>query len=221
MFRVKICGITSVDDAVAAARAGADAIGINCYAGSKRFCPLDEAQRIGQSVPPKVCKVGVFVNASADEVRAAVETIGLDLVQLHGDEPPELLAQLRGIPVMKAFRLESDYAPAAEFLHSCHKRACVPRMVLVDKLQAGQYGGTGETLDWSALKANRRHLAGAPLVLAGGLTPTNVAEAIAALRPWGVDTASGVEESPGKKSAALMSQFVSAAQTAFLQAGGR
>jgi phosphoribosylanthranilate isomerase len=220
VFRVKICGITNVDDALAAARAGADAIGINCYVHSKRFCPLEEAKSIARAVPRQVCKVGVFVNASADEVRATVAAIGLDLAQLHGDETPELLAALRGLAVMKAFRLATDYAPVAEFLGECHRRACVPRMVLVDALRPGEYGGTGHALDWTALCSNRHHFAGAPLVLAGGLTPANVTQAIAAVRPWGVDTASGVEASPGRKSAALVSEFVSAAQTAFLQAGG-
>jgi phosphoribosylanthranilate isomerase len=129
-----------------------------------------------------------------------------------------VLAALRGIAVMKAFRPADDYAPVAEFLARCHRLVCMPRMVLVDALVPGQYGGTGATLDRSALRANRHRFGGAPLVLAGGLTPANVGEAIAAARPWGVDTASGVEESPGRKSAALVSEFVSAAHAAFAQA---
>ena len=151
MFRVKICGITSVEDALAAAAAGADAIGLNCYPQSPRYCPSEIAAKIAQAVPKQVCKVGVFVGATAAEIRGAVETIGLDLVQLHGDEPPALVAELRGLAVMKAFRLGDDYSIVADYLRECHQLACVPRMVLVDALRTGQFGGTGETLDWPKL----------------------------------------------------------------------
>ena len=98
MFRVKICGITSVDDALAVAAAGADAIGLNCYPASARFVPLDAARTIAAAVGSRVVKVGVFVNATAEEIRAAADSIGLDLIQLHGDEPPELLRELRPLP---------------------------------------------------------------------------------------------------------------------------
>jgi phosphoribosylanthranilate isomerase len=217
MFRVKICGITNIDDALAAADAGADAIGLNFYAGSPRYCPIDDAGQIARAAPGHVCKVGVFVDATVDEIRAATRQIGLDLVQLHGDQPPEMLQELRPLPVMKVFRLTNNLEPIGEYLEQCHRLVCVPRMVLVDAHRSGQYGGTGETLDWQALAADRPVFSGLPLVLAGGLNPTNVNEAIAVVRPWAVDTASGVEQRPGKKSNELVQRFVAEAHRAFSQ----
>ena len=218
MFRIKICGITNIDDAQAAAQAGADAIGLNCFAGSQRFCPLDEARAIAGVVGRSMVKVGVFVDAPADEIRAVAEAVGLDLVQLHGDEPPELLRDLRPLPVLKAFRLCGDFSSVGPYLEACHRLVCLPRMVLVDVLSASQYGGTGKTLNWQALRDARREFAGAPLVLAGGLKPDNVAKAVRDARPWAVDTASGVETSPGKKSNELMRAFVAAANDALAHA---
>ena len=161
MFRVKICGITSVEDALAAAAAGADAIGLNCYPQSPRYCPREIAAKIAQAVPKQACKVGVFVGATAAEIRGAVETIGLDLVQLHGDEPPALVAELRGLAVMKAFRIGRRLFDRGGLSRECHQLACVPRMVLVDALRTGQFGGTGQTLDWPKLSAERPRFGGA------------------------------------------------------------
>ena len=214
MFRIKICGVTSVEDALLAAVAGADAIGLNFYPKSPRFVEVEQARQIVDSLPKSVRRVGVFVDASVDEIRRAVAELGLDLAQLHGDEPVELLRALRGVPVMKAFRAGADLVPIANYLASCHRGGCVPRMLLLDAARTGLYGGTGTTLDWQALAAGRPLLAGLPLVLAGGLTPLNVAEAIAAVRPWGVDVASGVEDRPGRKSKPLVEQFVAAAKLA-------
>lgn len=215
MFRIKICGITNVDDALAAGNAGADAIGLNCYAESPRFCRLEDARAIAEAVGSSMIKVGVFVNAPADEIHAVAELLGLDLVQLHGDEPPELLRDARPLPVMKAFRLADDFAQVSQYLRGCHRLGCVPRMVLVDAQRSGQYGGTGSTLDWTALCTARQEFGGVPLALAGGLNPANVAEAIATVHPWAVDTASGVEQSPGKKSAELVRAFVGTARNAY------
>ncbi len=214
MFRVKICGITNRVDAQRVADAGADAIGLNFYAGSPRCCPADDAVKIAQVVPPHVVKVGVFVDSTADEIRRICRQVGLDLVQLHGDQPPEFLQALRPLPVMKAFRLDGDFDEITAYLRACHRLMCVPRLLLVDAHRPGQFGGTGETVDWKALAEHRRALVGLPLVLAGGLNPQNVADAIDAVRPWGVDTASGVEDNPGKKSGKLVEQFVAAAQRA-------
>jgi phosphoribosylanthranilate isomerase len=150
----------------------------------------------------------------AEEIRVTFNTLGLDLVQLHGDEPPELLRELRGIPVMRAFRVEGDLSAIPAYLHTCHRLMCQPRMLMLDARRPGQYGGTGATLDWPALAAHRPQLCGLPLVLAGGLRPDNVAGAIAAVRPWAVDTASGVEASPGKKSQPLVCEFLAAAKAA-------
>lgn len=167
---------------------------------------------------PGVCKVGVFVNAPAEEIHRAVDNARLDLVQLHGDEPPELLRALCPLSVMRAVRLTDDLSQIGEYLQACHALMCMPRMLLVDAAATGQYGGTGVKLDWHWLGKNRIHFGGLPLVLAGGLTPANVSGAIAAVRPWGVDTASGVETSPGLKSAAKVREFVAAARSALTAA---
>jgi len=215
MFRIKICGITNLEDARAVADAGGDAIGLNFYKQSPRYCDIEAARSISRALPKHVRRVGVFVNSTEVEIREIYQSVGLDLIQLHGDETPELLRELRGLPVMKAFRIDGDLANVESYLKSCHKLSCVPRMVLVDAHQPGQFGGTGIALDWPALASKRRQLAGLPLVLAGGLTPQNVAAAITAVRPWAVDTASGVEASKGKKSVALVVAFVEAAKAAF------
>ncbi len=215
MFRVKICGITSAVDAAAASDAGADAIGLNFYAGSPRYCAPDQARNISRAIAPGVCRVGVFVNASPAEIRQVVAEASLDLVQLHGDEPPELLHELRPLPVMRVFRLQAEMQPIADYLEACHRLRAWPRLALVDACRPGEYGGTGQTIDWPLLAKQRSALHGLPLVLAGGLNPSNVAEAIAAIHPWAVDVASGVEVSPGQKSAAQMHEFVRAARDAF------
>jgi phosphoribosylanthranilate isomerase len=221
MFRVKICGITSIDDALVAADAGAGAIGLNFYSASPRYCPLETAKAIAAAVPAGVCKVGVFVDATADEIRRAAELVGLDLVQLHGDEPAELLRAVRPLAVMRAFRAGSDFSAVGDYLRACHVLRCLPRMVLIDAMHGDQYGGTGTTFDWHLLDTNRFDLLGIPLVLAGGLNPTNVAQAISIARPWAVDVASGVELSPGKKSPQLVRDFVAAAKAALAQAATR
>jgi phosphoribosylanthranilate isomerase len=214
MFRVKICGITCVEDALAAAAAGADSIGLNFYCASPRFCPPDEAQAIVEAVGNRVRKVGVFVNAPADEILRAAHTLRLDMVQMHGDETPELLREIRPLSVVRAFRLSNDLSSIHDYLRACHALMCVPRMLLIDAARPGQYGGTGATLDWNWIGKNRVHFGGLPLVLAGGLTPENVAQAIEAARPWAVDAASGVESSPGRKSATRMQEFVAEANRA-------
>ena len=221
MFRVKICGITSVDDALVAADAGADAIGLNFYSASPRYCSLETATAIAAAVPAGVCKVGVFVDAGADEIRDAAELIGLDLVQVHGDEPPELLRAIRPLAAMRAFRVGSDLSAVGEYLRACHALRCLPRMVLVDAMHGQMVGGTGKTIDWQVLDNNRFELLGIPLVLAGGLNPANVAQAVAIARPWAVDVASGVELSPGKKSPQLVRDFVVVAKAALAQAATR
>jgi len=215
MFRIKICGITNLDDARHAAQAGADAIGLNFYLGSPRCCAFDVAQQIVEDLPAHVRRVGVFVNASPEEVRKIATVLRLDLVQLHGDEPPEALGALRGLAVVRALRVDHDFGPVHTYLERCHRLAAMPRMVLLDACVRGAYGGTGQTSDWAGLAAARSSLSGLPLVLAGGLTPANVTEAIAAVRPWGVDVAGGVEEAPGRKCFESMKAFVAAAQVAF------
>lgn len=215
MFRVKICGITRPADAQLAAEAGADAIGLNFYAKSPRSCTPEIAQKIAEATPRWVCKVGVFVNATADEIRRTASAVPLDLIQLHGAETPELLRSVRPLPLMKAVGVSEEMTPLDDFLNACHQRNVMPRMLLVDAMRDGQLGGTGKTLDWAFLREHRLRFRGLPLVLAGGLTPDNVAEGIDVVRPWAVDVASGVESAPGVKDPELVRLFVSAAMRAF------
>lgn len=214
MFRVKICGITTVDDATLVAQAGADAIGLNFYPRSPRWLAPDRAEAVARAVPPSVVKVGLFVNAPAEEVCATFDRLGLDLIQLHGDEPPEYLLELGNRPVIRAFRVgPGGLQPVEHYLARCHQLGGVPQMTLVDAQVQGAYGGTGQVTDWDVVRTYSSN--NPPLILAGGLTPTNVGAAIAAVCPKAVDTASGVESSPGRKDAALVHQFVAAARAAF------
>lgn len=203
MTKIKICGIKTVSDALAAMEAGADLIGFNFYPKSPRYIGVGTCRDI-MSVMRKygqITYVGVFVNASADEVRATMDTCGLNLAQLHGDETAEMVRSFYG-KAFKAFRgvprsingFAREDAPA----------------LLVDASVKGAYGGTGVTADWkSAAELAKQY----PLLLAGGLTPENVAEAVRQVQPWGVDVASGVESLPGLKDAVKMNAFVRAVQS--------
>lgn len=217
MFRIKVCGITSVDDGRMAAEAGAEAVGLNFHAQSKRYVTPELARRIAAALPPEVVRVGVFVNAQADAIRRLVDTAALNMIQLHGDEPPELvleLARTLSTPVIRAFRLApGGVKPIGGYVQRCHEAGCPLRMILIDAYQQGCYGGTGKTVDWTAVRSLTREGL-PPLVLAGGLTPENVAQAIETARPVAVDTAGGVESSPGRKDARRVRAFVEAAQAA-------
>lgn len=194
--RIKICGLTRAGDAVAAAALGADAIGLNFWPGSRRFVRPEAARAIVAALPPLVTAVGVFVNQPEEEIRAVVAASGIQAIQLHGDEPPALAARLP-LPVVKA--LPADRLDAAASFLSAGVRA-----LLVDTPTSG-HGGSGRTFDWSLLAGLPP---GVPFLLAGGLTPENVARAVRAVRPFAVDVASGVEESPGVKDPDRMSRFV-------------
>ena len=217
MVRIKICGITTVDDALDAAAAGADAIGLNFYPRSKRYLDIDAARPISLSMPSGLTRVGVFVNATADDISTIVEQVELDCVQLHGDEPPELIAQLpRRISVIRAYRCgEEGLAALGSYLAACRAQGRLPDAVLIDADAAAEFGGTGRAADWSRVAEERDFAGDRPIILAGGLTPANVAKAIAIARPDAVDVASGVEREPGRKDAALVTQFVTAAREAF------
>jgi phosphoribosylanthranilate isomerase len=206
-MKVKICGITRAADAQHAAQAGADAIGLNFWPGSKRFVTVKQARSIVRGLPPLVWVVGVFVNAPREEIEATVRAVGLHAVQLHGDES---VRDTRGyaVPVFKALHLAPSARRPVEGA-DFKARHLAPRVrftvpLVLDAQQPG-YGGGGVRFDW---KRARRLAATHPVLLAGGLTPRNVREAIAAVRPWGVDVASGVESSPGLKDKSLVTRFI-------------
>ena len=216
MFHIKICGITNLDDAQAAAHAGADALGLNFYPRSKRHISAELARDIIAAIPAGIVKVGLFVNSSAGDVCRLFDELGLDLIQLHGDEPPDFLPQLGHRPVMRAFRVGLDgLRPVIEYLHRCTELNVSPVLTLLDSAVQGAYGGTGQTLDWNLAQQYVAQPNLPPLVLAGGLTPGNVAEAIRTVRPAAVDVASGVESRPGRKDPAMVEAFVQAARAVF------
>jgi phosphoribosylanthranilate isomerase len=216
MFQIKICGITSPEDALAAAAAGVDAVGLNFFPGSPRCVTPAQAQQIAGGLPVGVARVGVFVNAGEAEIRAVAAQVPLDWVQLHGEEPVELLAGLQPWPVVRAFRCrtESD-RDLVEYLGQARRHGCLPAAVLLDAYDPAARGGTGQVLDWPGVAGLRPQLLGLPLILAGGLTPENVGRAIRQSRAAAVDTASGVERAPGRKDARRMQDFVRAARAAF------
>jgi phosphoribosylanthranilate isomerase len=199
--RVKICGITTLEDAHQAVEAGADALGFVFWPQSRRFVDAPRARAIAAQIPPFVVRVGVFVNASPDELVRTCETVGLDVVQLHGDEPPEALEQTPRRAV-KALRVDARFNPSVVDAYA----ARAP--ILLDTGAAGVYGGSGETFDWSRARLVRARVP--HLILAGGLTAANVAQAVAAVRPDAVDVSGGVESTPGRKDPAKVRAFLEA-----------
>ena len=216
MFTIKICGITRPEDARATAEAGTDAIGLNFYPQSPRAIDHDRARAIIAELPAEIIKVGLFVNATPSEICGTYDALGLDLIQLHGDEPPELLSALGGRPVMKAFRAAGSEGmrTVLDYLETCRSLGCLPRMILLDAPFTRGFGGSGKLADWPLAKDFRDKYQTPVLVLAGGLKPKNVAEAIQATGVRAVDTASGVESQPGIKDPSALEAFVRAARTA-------
>jgi len=203
--KVKICGITNVEDALAAVEAGADAVGFVFHHASPRRVAADVVKRIVAQLPPFVLPVGVFVNEDVKIVRDWMDDCGLAIAQLHGEEA-SAYCDLLGRPVLKAIRLRDrgSLLSLAEYKGRFRVRGFV-----LDAFSAVSYGGTGQVTDWGlAAEAARA----APAVLAGGLTPENVAEAIEKVKPYGVDVSSGVESRPGKKDHAKMRAFINAAK---------
>ncbi|NOK35422.1 phosphoribosylanthranilate isomerase [Corallococcus exercitus] len=198
---VKVCGVTRVADAKGVWAAGADAMGLNFHPGSPRFVDLSTAVTLARTRPPLAAMVGVFVNATPEDIRVRVRECGLTAVQLHGDEPPEACSGY-GVPVIKALRVRGpdDVAKARGYVGVGDVAG-----LLLDGAAPG-YGGGGVTFDWSLVK----QLAdcGLPVLVAGGLKPSNVAEAVRATRPYGVDVASGVESAPGIKDLDAVRAFV-------------
>src|SRR5688572_11913500 len=201
--RVKICGVTSRRDALAAVDAGADAVGFNFHPASPRRVTPAFARSVVRSLPPFVTPVGLFVNRPAREVAAVCRAAGLRMAQLHGDEPASDILRLAPLPVMKVVRVRDRRAVLGA---RRYRRAA---MLLFDTYDRRVAGGTGKTFHWALLRGAPR-----PFLLAGGLTPANVHRAVRLVRPYGVDVASGVERSPGVKDGKKMRAFVRAAKSA-------
>jgi phosphoribosylanthranilate isomerase len=205
--KVKICGITNLEDAQAAIEAGADLLGFNFYRRSARYIEPDVARSIVEKIrsggrQPQL--IGVFVNSSALEIQAIWREVDLDQAQLHGDEPREMLAQVKGFKAIRPQSTEEAENQAKTYMVENEPA------LLIDAYRAGEYGGTGQIGAWSLAAQIAREY---PILLAGGLTPDNVAEAIRQVQPWGVDVASGVESAPGKKDVAKLRAFVAAARS--------
>lgn len=203
MKLVKVCGITNVADARVAAEAGADAVGF-IFAESPREVSVEDVRGISIALPKNVLKVGVFVNEPPEEVLRKAAEAGLDMIQLHGDETPEMVAAVRagGFPVMKAVRVRNAEALAGV-------EAFEADLLLLDAYSEGARGGTGKTFDWGVAKTLKGR---GNIVVSGGLAPENVREAIEFFEPYGVDASSSLEDAPGKKNEDAVRRFIVAAK---------
>lgn len=201
--RVKICGITTPEDALLAARCGADAIGLVFYPPSPRNVSLEQAREILAAVPAFVTTVGLFVDADADYVQQLLQQLKLDLLQFHGDETPEYCSQFSR-PYIKALRMK----PGLNISQLANSYSDA-QGILLDAWVPGTPGGTGQSFDWQQIPELNR-----PLILAGGLSVTNVADAINMVKPWAVDVSGGVEQAKGKKSPTKVQEFMQAALAA-------
>ncbi|MCX6353355.1 MAG: phosphoribosylanthranilate isomerase [Candidatus Aureabacteria bacterium] len=202
MVKVKICGITTLDDARAAVSAGADAIGL-VFAPSPRRISPERAREIVNSLPPFVLTVGVCVNESPERVREIISSCGVHYIQFHGDEPPEVCNAF-GKSAIKAVRMRD-----ADSLRGMERYRVAA--LLLDSYVKGIHGGTAETFPWA--HAAGAHSLGMPIILSGGLNAQNVVEAVKAVRPFAVDVSSGVESEPGKKDHRLMAEFIRLAKS--------
>ena len=204
--KVKICGITNLQDALFAANAGADALGFNFYEKSSRYISPGKAADIAKQLPHSTLRVGVFVNEELDNIISTVSTVGLDAIQLHGNEPSEFVGALRSRVsqrVIKVFRVSGDFNPENVLEYDMDT-------IFLDAYSAAEFGGTGEIFDWEI--ARRVRELGLKIYLAGGLSPENVAEAIRSVRPYGVDACSCLERAPGLKDNIKVQAFIEAAK---------
>jgi len=195
MIRTKICGVTRVEDALAAARHGADAIGLVFVEGSPRHVSIEQARQLARSLPPLVTRVALFMNAEASEIRKVLDHVPIDVIQFHGIESADFCAQFDR-PWIKALALSSSDAALFESYAGADA-------ILLDTHAGQAMGGSGETFDWSEIPDLPR-----PLILAGGLDPGNVVAACRRARPAAVDVSSGVESQPGVKSDSLIQRFI-------------
>ncbi|MBI1886925.1 MAG: phosphoribosylanthranilate isomerase [Nitrosomonadales bacterium] len=207
MTRVKICGITRAEDALAAAQAGADALGLVFHEKSPRHVTVGQAALVAAVLPPFVTLVGLFVNPSEDAVREVLRQVPLDVLQFHGEEEPEFCARF-GRPWIKAIRMRHDVD-----LLQCAARYRLAQGLLLDAFVEGAHGGTGASLDWALIP----QAVPLPVILAGGLHSGNVAEAIRLVRPYAVDVSSGVEAAKGIKDAAKVVAFINEVNNIDLQ----
>jgi phosphoribosylanthranilate isomerase len=198
MTRTKICGITRVEDVLAVARSGADALGLVFYGKSPRYVTVQQAMELAKAVPPFVAVVGLFVNPSEEEVRNVLRYVPLDALQFHGEESPEFCEQF-GLPYLKAVRVR----PGMDLIQ-CAARYAGAQGLLLDAYIEGTHGGTGESFDWGLIP----HDLPLPVILSGGLNAANVAEAIRQVRPYAVDVSSGVEAAKGIKEVTKVAAFI-------------
>lgn len=216
---VKICGVTTVADALHAVQAGAGAIGLNFHPASPRCVSRETAREIVDAVDIDGI-FGVFVNQSVDEIKRIVDATGISIIQLHGDQSPEFTASLQPHLVFRAFRFRGDssFPEIEQYLDDCDRLGAFPSGILIDAYDSTAVGGTGKVVDWTQLFGQIPD--GLAWLLAGGLTPENVGEAIRICRPWGVDVASGVESSPGVKDPAKVEAFLRTVVEADQRIGG-
>ncbi len=232
---IKICGVRDAATAVEVLRRGASAVGLNFFAESPRCVTLTQAAEIVRQLGRQSSSspglpfspssndlgipVGLFVNHAFDEVEAITVKVGITTLQLHGDETPEFLRMLHSThpdwKVLKAFRVGDSLRPVDDFIAECRRLNVPLAGCLLDARVEGSFGGTGQVAPWELIAREYDRENWPPLVLAGGLTPGNVADAIQIVRPWGVDTAGGVESSPGVKDTTLLARFVAEARRAF------
>lgn len=221
---IKICGIRDVATAIDVAKESPSAIGLNFFAKSPRSITPTQAAEIVRGLGSSFSTlsptpIGLFVNHSLAEIELIAAQVGLSVIQLHGDESPELLRELHerhpNWSIFKAFRIGDSLRPIAEFVSECQRLSVPLAGCLLDARVEGSFGGTGTVAPWELIAKEYDKTKWPPLILAGGLTPDNVAEAIRVVRPWGVDTASGVESSPGVKEITLLARFVAEARRAF------
>ncbi|MFN8857891.1 MAG: phosphoribosylanthranilate isomerase [Planctomycetaceae bacterium] len=219
---VKICGIRDVETARQVVAAGADALGLNFYAPSPRSVMPELARELSRAITGGIERVGLFVNHPVEFVLATARDCQLDTVQLHGDETvAQIAAVARAFPVIRAFRVgTAGLGPVADELTRLHDAGVTLRGALVDAQVMGAYGGTGQTAPWELVRDGWDRMHWPPLILAGGLTCENVSAAVAAVRPWGVDVAGGVESSKACKDPARVREFVIRAQAASGQSTG-
>jgi phosphoribosylanthranilate isomerase len=203
-MKIKICGITNFADALAAVENGAEMLGFNFYPKSARFIEPENARKIGEQMPKYVLKVGVFVNESLDSVLKIARAVRLDIVQLHGDETPHFASKITDVPVIKALRVGNGFQPtrAAEYQTA----------ILLDAFDPNERGGTGKVFDWRIALETKKVVP--ELILAGGLSPENVSEAIKMVAPSAVDVCSSIESQPGKKDLRKMREFILSARKA-------